>query len=367
VTPGGETWDELAKKLGTGFTGLRHARMRGRLRARYVKNLGGRWGAPVPILASDDLLDPGARGWIAPDPIWGVSTCDLLERVPGDFSAELMRVPLYRSHARKGEFEDSLHPEVRNSPRVQKRERLAPPPPDYVWYKWSKAGEFLGENPKYWRKSAEDPGKPPPPGAGMKKKYKRKPKPRVGGGSQHFIGWAWVCPRCGKSCRTLYLPMQRQIQCAAVHSAAEIRIPKHEIRNNSKARGEMSETPGLEFSAFEILNLFRISSFGFRASDTGFACYRCSRIRSFSRIDAKNSWNELVGYLSGGMMYGREVPMPADFALPATRKRQYRPRLVKPRRQEAKKWRVLSQAAFDAPADAQRGQMREADATVRLS
>jgi hypothetical protein len=78
---------------------------------------------------------------------------------------------------------------------------------------------------------------------------------------------------------------------------------------------------------------FRISDFELRISDAGFACYRCHRIRSFSRIDAKNSWNELVSYISGGLMYGREVEMPANFGLPTTRKRVYRPRLVKPRSQ----------------------------------
>jgi hypothetical protein len=67
-----------------------------------------------------------------------------------------------------------------------------------------------------------------------------------------------------------------------------------------------------------------------------FACYSCHRIRCFSRVDAKNSWNELVSYLSGGLLYGREVEKPDWFAREAQRKRDYCPRASRaaPRREQ---------------------------------
>jgi DNA-binding NarL/FixJ family response regulator len=66
-----------------------------------------------------------------------------------------------------------------------------------------------------------------------------------------------------------------------------------------------------------------------------FACYNCHRVRSLSRIE-RNSWNQLIGYLSGGLLYGREVAQPAWFTSEALRKRAYRPQLNRaaPRRQQ---------------------------------
>jgi hypothetical protein len=63
---------------------------------------------------------------------------------------------------------------------------------------------------------------------------------------------------------------------------------------------------------------------------SSFACYSCHRIRCFSRVDAKNSWNELVSYLSGGLLYGHEVEKPDWFMRETQRKREYRPRANRP-------------------------------------
>ena len=41
-----------------------------------------------------------------------------------------------------------------------------------------------------------------------------------------------------------------------------------------------------------------------------FACERCHRLRRFSPCDP-NCWNEIVCYLSAGLLYGREVERPA--------------------------------------------------------
>jgi hypothetical protein len=44
-----------------------------------------------------------------------------------------------------------------------------------------------------------------------------------------------------------------------------------------------------------------------------FACEKCHKIRRVSRCDP-NAWNEIVTYLSAGLLYGREVERPSWFA-----------------------------------------------------
>jgi DNA-binding NarL/FixJ family response regulator len=54
-----------------------------------------------------------------------------------------------------------------------------------------------------------------------------------------------------------------------------------------------------------------------------FACKRCHNIRFTSSI-CKDYWNDLITYLTAGLLYGREVPRPAWAA--AKRKNKYAPR-----------------------------------------
>jgi DNA-binding CsgD family transcriptional regulator len=69
-----------------------------------------------------------------------------------------------------------------------------------------------------------------------------------------------------------------------------------------------------------------------------FACERCHRVSRFSRAN-HNAWNELISYLTGGLLYGREVAKPRDFY---ARKRPFRPRLrAAPRREQVLR-RVLN-------------------------
>jgi hypothetical protein len=49
---------------------------------------------------------------------------------------------------------------------------------------------------------------------------------------------------------------------------AEIRNPKHEIRNNGKKLETGETPPAASVLNFDRWNLFRISSFGFRASES---------------------------------------------------------------------------------------------------
>ena len=61
IERGGEEACEVARKLGVTLSSLHSARLHGTFRIRYIKNLGGKWGNPVPVLSCDDPLDPTGR------------------------------------------------------------------------------------------------------------------------------------------------------------------------------------------------------------------------------------------------------------------------------------------------------------------
>ena len=54
-----------------------------------------------------------------------------------------------------------------------------------------------------------------------------------------------------------------------------------------------------------------------------FACNDCHRVQRFTRIGTRG-WNKMIGHVSGGLLYGAEVPRPAW--LTHDRKRPFAPR-----------------------------------------
>ena len=61
------------------------------------KGWAGGCGPAEPILHSTKPLDPGARGFVRPDGIWGWAAWYLLDRIPADFEQTIQRVPYYRA------------------------------------------------------------------------------------------------------------------------------------------------------------------------------------------------------------------------------------------------------------------------------
>jgi hypothetical protein len=330
LAPGGEIHDHAAKRLGTTSGGLVNARINGALQTRHIKGLLGRHGHPVPIVSSPNLLDACAgRNFQTPHPLW-IGDEYVSARVPADLSQTITRIPVYRSTVSKHRYADNVHPELA-SPPPRKRPRLPPPAPDFVWYKWSKSGEFLGDNPRYWRKTPDDPGHPPPPGALSKPKRKRKPRPSRATGSLVFRGWRWICPKCGKKVRTLFLPAPPVLPIE-LREYAE----RHEGTEAHRHEGINVGASCLPLRAF-VPSCLRAS---FQAT-TFFACARCHGLRGFSTI-ARNSWNELVSYFSNGLLFGHDIPKPDWFTQTIRRKLQYRPRIRAAPRRERLRELVLS-------------------------
>src|SRR5687767_6174200 len=278
--------------------GLTSARLAHVFRVRHIPLLGGSRGKPVPLLYTDRPLDPAARLFAEADPVWNWTAKWLTDRIPAcpelaeGRSVTLTRVPHYRPHAPRRLYDDRAHPEAHDVDGLdvlKRRKRLPPPEPDPVWYKWSRETKdhephFLGDDPSNWRKGPNDYGHRPPRFL-TKRKSPPRVRPSTSSGSEHFNGHHWLCPACGKRCRTIFLPL-----------------------------------PPVNLLAREQPRLAQIVDIPRRLD--GFACVRCHRVRYFSRID-RNGWNGFIAYISGGLLYGHEVPRPTS--IPRDRKRRYRP------------------------------------------
>jgi DNA-binding CsgD family transcriptional regulator len=291
IDPPGQTIHEVAAKLGVTVECLLTVRADGVLRSRHVKGLGGVRGWPVPLLYTERLLDPGSRGFVCADPLWSWTATFRTNRIPPAFAQTLTRVAYYRSHCGAHEYDEARHPEV--GPTKPKKRRVLHVPragPDDVWYKWKgdqyvgydwRAGEMAREN---YERAQRAKGRRL---ARYRATRASQARPSESGGSLHFNGWRWLCPACGQRCRTIYLPLPRLnlLQWSAPELVRRAEAPPPEI--------------------------------------DGLACMRCHGVRYLNRTHP-GCWNHLISYLSGGLMFGAEVPRP-QWVKPV-RTRAYAPR-----------------------------------------
>jgi hypothetical protein len=56
----------------------------------------------------------------------------------------------------------------------------------------------------------------------------------------------------------------------------------------------------------------------------GLACFQCHGVQS-QTVSDRNGWNQLIGYVTCGLLYGSEVQRPAGVTI--ARKRAYKPRI----------------------------------------
>ncbi len=124
-------------------------------------------------------------------------------------------------------------------------------------------------------------------------------------GAPQFSGFRWVCPACEKRVRTLYYPM-----------------------------------PGFNTLRLSDLDVEDGHPDGLPAPPRSFACHACHRVRYFETT-THNAWNYVVNHISGGLLFGREVPKP-DFWKPE-RKRKYHPQLTRKADRRAEVQKLLLQ------------------------
>src|SRR5688572_15321670 len=117
--------------------------------------------------------------------------------------------------------------------------------------------------------------------------YGRKGVSEKGGGvpiyedDMKFRGWRWVCPKCKKIARTIYYPLPVRTLFDSWFTDPVIQL--------KLCDADLVEAPPATF-----------------------ACMACHGIYHFSPV-ARGSWNMLISYLTGGMLYGCEVEKPASY------------------------------------------------------
>jgi DNA-binding NarL/FixJ family response regulator len=295
---------EVAAVLGHSTTSLHYPRFKNCFQTHYIP---GPRGTRIPLLYTDQPLDPNAKLYAAPDPLWSWTATYLGSRIPDDLAVTLTRVA--RIRPRGPSYRDTTalhpeHPELDPPPRKYQSRRLPPPPPDYVWYKW-KGDVYMGYD---WRnpysKANYERAQRKKELARLARKKRNAKRPSTSTGSLQFEGWRWQCPACNRRVRTLYYPL-----------------------------------PPLTFLDPDFLGRVASATLNGLQKDLPppniptFACHTCHRVRHLSRID-RNTWNSLIAYLTAGLLYGREVPKPRWFH--PTRKIAYHPQPTRqaPRRQQ---------------------------------
>jgi DNA-binding CsgD family transcriptional regulator len=118
-------------------------------------------------------------------------------------------------------------------------------------------------------------------GDGEKGRMGERP-PEIYRDEMQFLRWNWVCPKCKKEVRTIYYPLPVR----TLFDYGEFDDP---VIERKLCDADLMERPPATF-----------------------ACGRCHGVYFFSSI-ADGAWNEVIGYLTGGMLYGCEVERPASF------------------------------------------------------
>lgn len=136
---------------------------------------------------------------------------------------------------------------------------------------------------------------------------RREPRFRFDRGTYRFCGWTFICPGrvdeegnykgCGRRCQRIYGP---QSVWTLAHQQ-----PLPEAARRALGDVDLTDDP--------------IRSTGPRS----FACAKCWRVHYFTLTNS-DGWNQFITHISGGLLYGYEVPRPPDEA-PRRRKRRYVP------------------------------------------
>jgi hypothetical protein len=299
LTGPGERVRDVAEKLGRTEGDLLDARINGTFATRHYERGEGKGGGPQAVLFTRKELDPSVRGFEAPHPGWGetaVARCPL-SRMAECVMQSVKREPHFQG--REVYLTEDLHPEHPKVDRAwpKKVKHLPPPEPDYVPYKW-KDGVYLGYD---WQSKGQkelferhERQKALARAAKKRRRLEGRIPPRTqGSGSLEFKGWRWVCPLCGKRVQVIY----RRAPAVIVTC-----IGKRFVKLIKRA-AEKVELPG------------------------GFGCAHCHRI--FGRGGPpRDAWNNIICFLTGGLLYGSEVKRPAWWS--KERKRAYRPRIGHP-------------------------------------
>lgn len=196
-----------------------------------------------------------------------------------------------------------------------------------------------GGRPYVWTPSPIDPnnfeGRPPHPVWGTLWQWQwdklprehvlvvqRAPVLRPYRGALRFRGWHFICPGrvddrgegCGRRCTYLYAPQTVWTLAKAIGDGSGIGF---DMPEDSGLAGQWF--PGM---ADPILAAAANSGSGSSIAGS-FACKTCWGVRSACMAN-RNGWNEFIAQISGGLLYGRDVPRPPDICPVQRKKRPYK-------------------------------------------
>jgi DNA-binding CsgD family transcriptional regulator len=275
---------DLARELGITPASLTTAIRRGVFSVRRIPLLGGKPGYPTPLLSSDKPLDPANSLFESSHPLWTTQWKYLSDHVPADIEQPVRRIPHFRRFG------------LSRAEHRARPPRPYDPPKDYVFYRWTKDGNYIfsahdirrahqrqvERRRRIQKRYDEDraairAGKPVPSESTL--------RPWI------FLGYRFVCPLCLKQVPKIFYPLP-------VYHAIKL----------------------LDYDYFDEGHPAALP-----ACPNFFACHNCHRIRRFSLTNPSASWNELVTHLSAGLLYGHEVPKPEWFPKPLRQAQGFSP------------------------------------------
>jgi len=233
----------------------------------------GRRGMLVPVVWTQRPLDPGADLGATPHPVWGSSWRLLHERIPEHYAVVAERVPDFRDYPRP-------RPRPRKgSGGVTDYERR------FRGWLWKCPGRWV-------RLAALE-------AAGV----------AAAETCEDEHGVAWGLKPCGRRCKQLVgpLPVPTVAEWLGVEG---VEVDRGDAEGpHHWASGGV--TPGVGTPrALALRGGWVPTGPAGLKGPKGFACQVCWDMRAFSLCDG-TWWNELVTYLSGGLLYGHEVERPA--------------------------------------------------------
>jgi biotin operon repressor len=105
--------------------------------------------------------------------------------------------------------------------------------------------------------------------------------------SAEFWGYRWICPGCRKQVKTIYYPLPVRTMFDRWFTDPVVQLKLSDA--------DLPQEPAPVF-----------------------ACHQCHEVQYFSSVQ-RAAWNQVITYVTGGLLYGQEVARPAGF-VPERRK-----------------------------------------------
>ena len=134
-------------------------------------------------------------------------------------------------------------------------------------------------------------------------------------GTLAFRGWDFICPGrcndsgeylgCGRKTRRLYLPMPAQTIGMFLNDVDGFKVA------DDQSRRAKSNALGLSGRWHPEADPVRAAAARAGAAGLGFACSQCWKPTSTILAVPRMAWGQFIRTISGGLLYGKDVPMPA--------------------------------------------------------